>query len=87
MPTPYSPEFRAAALQLFHGRCVLCFAAAAHVHHIEPRSLAPNKQMDLDNVVALCPACHEEVHTLGTQSQAPRLRTARARALEILGEP
>ena len=35
---------------------------ATMVHHIVPRSLRPDMELDLDNLVSLCDACHNREH-------------------------
>lgn len=56
-------EIRHIALVNSEGRCNLCGASAKdgvtlHVDHIEPRSKAPKKQWDLDNLQVLCSDCN-----------------------------
>ncbi|MBO4794300.1 MAG: HNH endonuclease [Deltaproteobacteria bacterium] len=36
--------------------------AATMVHHIVPRSLRPDLELNLDNLESLCDACHNEEH-------------------------
>lgn len=35
---------------------------ATLVHHIRPRSEAPELALELDNLVSLCARCHDEAH-------------------------
>ena len=35
---------------------------ATMVHHIKPRSLYPELELDLSNLVSLCDACHNQEH-------------------------
>jgi hypothetical protein len=35
---------------------------ATLVHHVKPRSLRPDLELDLDNLVSLCDACHNAEH-------------------------
>lgn len=35
---------------------------ATMVHHIKPRELFPALELDLDNLVSLCDACHNREH-------------------------
>jgi 5-methylcytosine-specific restriction protein A len=32
-----------------------------HVHHREPRSIAPMRALDVDNLVSLCAKCHDRI--------------------------
>lgn len=56
-------ELRYIALSNSEGKCNLCGASSKdgsslHVDHIEPRSKAPNKAYDLDNLQVLCEDCN-----------------------------
>lgn len=56
-------ELRYIALQQSGGKCTLCGASAKdgvqlHVDHIIPRSVAPKKRFDLDNLQILCSDCN-----------------------------
>lgn len=35
---------------------------AAHVHHLIPRHVAPEKRYDIDNAILLCSPCHLARH-------------------------
>lgn len=35
---------------------------ATMVHHIVPLKVAPEKALELDNLMSLCDACHERMH-------------------------
>lgn len=35
---------------------------ATMVHHIMPLKVAPEKALELDNLISLCDACHERMH-------------------------
>lgn len=43
-----------------HGRRVPVLAAL--VHHVEPLKARPDLALELDNLVSLCEACHDEAH-------------------------
>jgi 5-methylcytosine-specific restriction endonuclease McrA len=56
-------EIRYIALQQSGGKCTLCGASSKdgvqlHVDHIIPRSIAPKKRFDLDNLQILCSDCN-----------------------------
>jgi len=56
-------ETRYIVLQKAEGKCHLCGARASdgvqlHVDHIIPRSKAPNKELDFDNLQVLCEDCN-----------------------------
>ena len=64
---------RLQALQRDHYICQDCLAAKARgeilrpktaiiVHHILPRKDYPELELDLDNVISLCDACHNKRH-------------------------
>ena len=43
--------------------CWVCIAQAVDIHHIEPKGMGGNKDADrIENLVALCRACHEKAH-------------------------
>ena len=48
------------------GLCAVCGVHYSKVifdlDHIEPRSSAPNRLMDIDNVRLVCRGCHNEKH-------------------------
>ena len=56
IPTKLEREVRKSA---YYG-CVRCGCPIVHIHHIEP--WAEVKKHEKDNLVALCPNCHDEVH-------------------------
>ena len=68
------------------GLCVLCFAPAAHVHEIVPKSKSPTDWQDVENRVTLCASCHEKVHAEGPHKYESLLRMARNRLLSVQGE-
>lgn len=35
---------------------------AAHVHHLIPRNVAPERKYDIDNAILLCGKCHLVAH-------------------------
>ena len=48
------------------GPCRNCMLRpAVALHHIEPRSLAPDRIDDPDNVIPVCMKCHEWADTAG----------------------
>lgn len=68
---------RMRALDRDMGECQLCaqegryetdYAGRPHpvratmVHHIVPLKVAPEKALELDNLMSLCNACHERMH-------------------------
>lgn len=70
-------EARKLALDRDMGECQLCakegryetdYAGRPHpvwatmVHHIVPLKVAPEKALELDNLMSLCDACHERMH-------------------------
>jgi 5-methylcytosine-specific restriction endonuclease McrA len=44
--------------------------AAVAIHHIEPRSTAPNRVYDLENVIPLCHRCHEWADAAGEDGRS-----------------
>lgn len=65
------PRRRRAALVRAGGLCEVCRAPATDVHH--RKHLEHGGTHDLDNLVALCEACHLRAH--GHQVRAPDART------------
>lgn len=60
-----------------HYQCQLCkrngvAKVADEVHHIIPLSVDFEKRLDNDNLIALCEACHDDVHC-GDASIPPEL--------------
>lgn len=66
-------RLRKVALERDHYKCVLCMRDylagisgrprdAVVVHHIVPRSEAPERELELDNLMSLCEVCHNKVH-------------------------
>jgi len=48
------------------GPCRNCMLrAAVTIHHITPRSVAPERVYDIENVLPLCHICHEWADTAG----------------------
>lgn len=50
--------------------CELCDARGKatptkDLHHIQPIRTAPHLRMDVDNTLAVCQACHDEVEGMG----------------------
>lgn len=67
-----TPEWRALVRAVFERdgfRCARCKHGqdhalhALHAHHIATWAEAPERRMDLDNLVTLCRACHSWVHS------------------------
>ena len=48
-----------------HPLCEDCGALGEHVHHIIPRSQAPNRTFDATNLATLCVECHDKKHRGG----------------------
>jgi len=42
--------------------CASCGLAGEEVHHVVPRSVAPERTFDLSNLETLCRACHIAKH-------------------------
>lgn len=66
-------KLRRDALERDHYYCQKCLQKVAMgqklkandatmVHHIKPRSLYPELELDLDNLISLCDSCHNEEH-------------------------
>ena len=66
-------KLRRQALQRDNYLCQDCMAAKAAgemirprdatvVHHIRPRETCPERELDLDNLISLCDACHNKRH-------------------------
>jgi len=66
------------------GLCVLCYAPAAHVHEIRPRSADPTGWMELENRVTLCASCHEKVHSENPKKYEATITAARTTLLSML---
>lgn len=48
------------------GPCLKCMIRpAVTFHHIEPRSMAPERVYDINNVIPLCHKCHEWAEEAG----------------------
>lgn len=61
--TPEWKQLRYRALRLIGNVCMLCGAspktgAVIHVDHILPRSIYPERAMDIDNLQILCETCN-----------------------------
>jgi 5-methylcytosine-specific restriction enzyme A len=54
--------------------CAACGLAAEEVHHVEPRSVAPDRLMDPTNLQSLCRRCHAAAHGRGAQGGLRRDR-------------
>lgn len=51
--------------------CGKCYSRpAVALHHIEPRSVAPEKLTDAMNVIPVCDECHRWVESAGEGGQA-----------------
>ena len=46
--------------------CIDCGAVAEEVHHVVPRSIAPDLTYNWDNLASLCRACHQKRHGKST---------------------
>jgi len=77
LPNPRSsrwPAFRSGILAA-HPRCEACGAHATTVHHIIPFQYAPDRELDTNNLIALCDRCHLILGHLGDfHSYNPRCR-------------
>ncbi len=51
---------REMAVRRTAGRCVLCRDAADHAHHRKMRSQGGPDEVE--NLIPVCPACHEQIH-------------------------
>lgn len=49
--------------------CRVCGRPATEVHHIEKASERPDLAYDLDNLMPLCRACHDDQHGGGSRKQ------------------
>lgn len=57
-----------------NGLCEMCLAEGViregkEVHHIEPISKNWNKRLDIDNLILLCPDCHNHEHNRESELQ------------------
>ena len=75
----YNKEYARNVIYL--NRCAHCSRPSRVVHEIEPKSLRPNDWYVVDNLIVLCPICHEWAHHYGTQRAAEYLRADRERVL------
>ena len=75
-------SFRAAVLERDGYHCRICGRAvrrtldhlapdAAHVHHIAPRSTAPERKYEASNGLTVCSACHQRIH-MGNHDESRR---------------
>jgi 5-methylcytosine-specific restriction endonuclease McrA len=57
-------ELKKKAIQRANGKCELCGNETDNfvLHHIEMVNEKPEKLLLYDNVLAICPLCHEEIH-------------------------
>lgn len=81
-------RLRAAALERGHYLCEKClekhiFRAASVVHHKIPRSQAPERALDIDNLECLCPACHNAAHPEKRGGKKEATPAPRARVLKL----
>lgn len=72
-------------ISLFNGRCGRCMVApAVTVHEIIPKGInSKEAAMDEQNRIALCAACHDWAHLVGTNKSIPELIACREKALGI----
>lgn len=95
---------RKRALERDLGECVLCAqegryeldsagrphpVRATMVHHIAPLKTAPEKALELDNLMSLCDACHERMHPErhgGEQAHEPPLALRAGVRVMCVGE-
>ena len=72
-----SPEWKALRNYKFgmaDGLCENCkkkgiVRAGREVHHIIPIEEDYSKRLDVDNLILLCPSCHQEAHNRDSQLQ------------------
>ena len=67
-------ELRMAKWVSANGLCELCLKngiinEAREIHHIVPISEDWSKRLEYDNLIALCPAHHQEMHNRDSQLQ------------------
>ncbi len=89
---PRSAGWRAAARAhlTVHPACAACGARKGVVpHHVKPFHLFPECELDLDNLITLCPRCHLLIgHLNDFRSFNPAVREDAALwAAKILGRP
>ena len=56
-----SPKWRTVRNEFIksNGVCACCGTKRnLHVHHIEPFAIAPERELDTDNLITLCARCH-----------------------------
>lgn len=65
-------------LKLFKYRCAINPAHRAEVvHEIEMKSLRPSNWWEIENMIPLCNACHNMVHSEGTKKWRAELKRLR----------
>jgi len=56
-----SREVRDIVYRRSAGRCIVCRERpAVQVHHVLPKSRFPQHALETDNLVGVCPGCHDE---------------------------
>lgn len=50
-------------------QCRVCGGKKLHAHHIIPKSVDPQKELELANGVTLCDRCHKELHAKDCKEQ------------------
>lgn len=81
-------QARTAVLQRDHYLCVCCLrkgkiTPARTVHHIEHYANAPDKALDLDNLISLCDACHNQMHPERQAHKSDRQPPPNVRIIKI----
>lgn len=52
--------------KMYHERCIRCGKSSRIVHELVPKSKRPKDWWEIDNMVVLCPECHNWAHNIGT---------------------
>ena len=78
-------ELDRALFETYQHRCVGCLInKAVCIHEIGPRSKHPADWFQPSNRVPLCSACHDRVHSEGTEASTPWLYSQREMLLRLI---